>query len=147
MEHESVECILNPSTKLQTSVISYLYTCPSCGEQRRYAYPSSGETVFCDGLDWRTDICEIKSSDAHTFNLSEQYLEVIKPYLVTLSTLQNRELVFDPRGDWDKQLGDVVALMKNEGMLDYKFYDIVKGQDHYQVNDIGLRVLQTISNK
>jgi len=69
MEHELTEATIIPQTKIVTSVISYVYKCSICGEERRYAVPIEGESVFCDGLDFRTNMCDT-SSENHVLNLS-----------------------------------------------------------------------------
>lgn len=49
--HELLECSADISTEVQTSVLSYIYTCPKCGINRRYSVPKSNEFVGCDGND------------------------------------------------------------------------------------------------
>ena len=39
-QHTLSECVIIRDTKIITSVVSYMYRCLKCREQRRYAYPS-----------------------------------------------------------------------------------------------------------
>lgn len=50
MAHELTLTALDESTKVATSVDSYVFKCPECGKQGRYAYSGTDRhEVFCDG--------------------------------------------------------------------------------------------------
>lgn len=50
-KHILITCLPDNTTYIQTSAISYIYTCPECGLNRRYAVPKNDEFIGCEGND------------------------------------------------------------------------------------------------
>lgn len=56
MSHNLTKCILDTDTRITTSTESYIYECPTCEKQQRFAFPTDGSAVFCNGDDLGTRI-------------------------------------------------------------------------------------------
>jgi len=56
MTHTLTKCIKDTDTKLTTDRDSYIYECPVCNMQARYAEPVAPEYVFHDGIDFGTKV-------------------------------------------------------------------------------------------
>jgi len=55
--HDLTQTILDENTKITTSKDSYVFTCPACDKQARYAYSfDDKEEVFCNGEDFSTKV-------------------------------------------------------------------------------------------
>lgn len=52
MFHKRTICIPDISTIVETSTISYIYKCPICSKENRYAIPADSFAVFCVGTDF-----------------------------------------------------------------------------------------------
>ena len=53
--HNLTQTTLDETTLIQTSVDSYIFTCPVCKKQARYAYSFEDKIeVFCNGEDFGT---------------------------------------------------------------------------------------------
>ncbi len=53
--HDLTQTIIDENTLEITSVNSYIFTCPICNKQARYAYSFNDNIeVFCDGQDFGT---------------------------------------------------------------------------------------------
>ncbi len=117
MKKHDLETLLRLDSKVNTSVVSYIYECPACKQERRYAYPPLGWGVFCDGKDFRTQkrsdsflkvwgrkiLRKLKLLDVdikqfgtqqHTSNLAKHYNTDIRdlPFSVRSVTLQEGEM-------------------------------------------------------
>lgn len=55
--HDLTLAILDPETLIETSVNSYLFTCPVCDRQARYTYSFDDKIeVYCNGEDFGTKV-------------------------------------------------------------------------------------------
>lgn len=88
MKHD-VEKILQPDTRIQTSVVSYLYECPVCKSVRRHAYPRYGQGVFCDGHDFRMQ----KRSDGFVRVLARKILRYLNISLIDIKQIGTKQHV------------------------------------------------------
>jgi hypothetical protein len=66
MAHEQAQCNKIEGTEIQTDRISYMYECPICNKQHRYAEPKEDEYVFCIGDDFGLYTPEIVDPNAFT---------------------------------------------------------------------------------
>lgn len=168
MEHVLTECKIEPNTRQNSSVDSYLYTCTTCKEQRRYAYPELGEGVFCDGLDWRTDVLQDAGGKVHLENLalkfSEQEADV--DFLKYFKDNKQGQMVLEKDDYGNANKIDLVAklkLLSKAGLIELtktdeqvveweqlaiknneaKMVKLVKpfGFDYFKITDIGLEFL------
>ena len=57
MTHALVQTEIDLNTKIETSVDSYIFTCPDCSKQARYAYSfNDKQEVYCNGQDFGTKL-------------------------------------------------------------------------------------------
>lgn len=57
MTHELVQTQIDLNTKIETSVDSYIFTCPDCNKQARYGYSfTDKQEVYCNGEDFGTKL-------------------------------------------------------------------------------------------
>lgn len=57
MTHELVQTQIDLNTKIETSVDSYIFTCPDCNKQARYGYSfDNKQEVYCNGEDFGTKL-------------------------------------------------------------------------------------------
>jgi len=93
--HELTQTTLDENTLIQTSVDSYIFTCPVCLKEARYAYSFNDKIeVFCNGEDFGT---KIPVSDV-VLEISEAYclvqntaLEEVPP--VVIEGLEEKGLI------------------------------------------------------
>lgn len=162
------ECKIEPNTRQDSSVDSYLYTCTTCKEQRRYAYPEMGEGVFCDGLDWRTDVLQDVGGKVHLENLALKFGEQVADveFLTYFKDKKQGQMVLERDDYANGAKVDLVAKLKlltraglielakqDEQVVRYKQMAIkdnkaemvkltkVYGFDYYKLTDAGLKLL------
>lgn len=55
--HELTQTTIDETTLIQTSVDSYIFTCPDCNKQARYGYSfADKQEVYCNGQDFGTKL-------------------------------------------------------------------------------------------
>ncbi len=116
-EHELTITEPNLKTELVTSVTSYMYVCPICKEQRRYAIPPKGQEVFCNGLDFGTKV------PLKDLILEVGEAEYIKEVFVT----------------WNGATPDSDKLYITDKLDDLGFLSLVK--DGYELTEKGAAIL------
>jgi len=93
--HELTQTTLDETTLIQTSVDSYIFTCPVCLKEARYAYSFEDKIeVFCNGEDFGTKIpvsdvvLEISEADCLVQNTA---LDEVPP--VVIEGLEEKGLI------------------------------------------------------
>ena len=56
MPHNFTQCLPDTDTLIATATDSFIYECPVCNTQRRYAEPTDGSNIYCDRLDFGTKV-------------------------------------------------------------------------------------------
>lgn len=53
--HQDTICTQKAGTRINTAVVSFIYVCPACGAEWRFARPKPKEDVIHNGEEWTVD--------------------------------------------------------------------------------------------
>lgn len=126
--HDLTITTKNETTLVETSMNSYIYTCPICDKQQRFAEPYGKEVVFCDGNDMGTKVF-----------VANMFIECSQANFIlqTFTTDQNTE--YDPY--------DLLSV----GLLEVSEYTKIENEQEITVNgfklsELGIQVMQELNN-
>lgn len=83
-------------TKIETSITSYEYQCLTCLQKRRYAAPGEGESIFCNGEDFKLDVNNWEEIDNNIQILADSFSEEEKEFL---SSMEENRFVYTENYD------------------------------------------------
>lgn len=90
--HEEIKCNKVEGTELQYDRISYMYECPICKKQHRYAEPNENEYVFCIGDDFGLFIPEPEIYVRPPFKADPAIVEELREYFTEYEEIINEDI-------------------------------------------------------
>lgn len=123
MTHALVQTEIDLNTKIETSVDSYIFTCPDCNKQARYAYSfNDKQEVYCNGQDFGTKL----DLEGGIVELAEA--EYLKDIFITDK--------FKDETDFE---AGVLANLESAGLVEQ-----IAGTTNYQPTDKGYAILNEV---